>query len=212
MRVMRCFRVLAAVVVTIWAPLTGGIPLPAAAADPCADVEVVFARGTGEPPGIGNVGEVLVDSLRQQVQGRSVGVYAVNYPATEDYVASAYAGVDDMSAHVQDMVSACPGTRMVLGGYSQGAAVVDQLTDATPPLVADHVAAVVLFGNPSSTYAGSLVDVPLPVISPLYAPKTIDLCFPGDPYCSEGGNFDAHAWYVPTGMVAQAATFVASRL
>ena len=28
------------------------LPIPAASADPCPDVEVVFARGSGEPPQI----------------------------------------------------------------------------------------------------------------------------------------------------------------
>ncbi|MDT5019304.1 MAG: cutinase, partial [Mycobacterium sp.] len=34
----------------------GFIQLPAAVADPCPDVEIVFARGTTEPPGVGGVG------------------------------------------------------------------------------------------------------------------------------------------------------------
>ncbi|HLR99920.1 MAG TPA: cutinase family protein, partial [Mycolicibacillus parakoreensis] len=39
--------------------------LPSAAADDdCTDVEVLFARGTSEPPGIGRVGAAFVDALR----------------------------------------------------------------------------------------------------------------------------------------------------
>ena len=41
------------------APLLFGAPIPAASADPCPDVEVVFARGSGEPPGLGSVGVPL---------------------------------------------------------------------------------------------------------------------------------------------------------
>jgi len=47
-------------------------PAPSATADPCPDVDVVFARGTAEPPGIGGVGGSFVDALRGQVGGRSV--------------------------------------------------------------------------------------------------------------------------------------------
>src|SRR3954469_21140681 len=65
---------------------------PSASAAPCPDVEVTFARATTEPPGIGSVGQAFVDSLRSQVRGRSVGVYAVDYPATEDFARSASAG------------------------------------------------------------------------------------------------------------------------
>jgi cutinase len=39
---------------------------PRATADPCPNVEVIFARGTFEPPGIGMTGQALVDSLRGQ--------------------------------------------------------------------------------------------------------------------------------------------------
>jgi cutinase len=81
-----------------------------------------------------------------------------------------------------------------------------------PPAVANHVAAVALFGNPKSAFADTLSSGPLPAISPRYVPKTIDLCVPDDPLCSDGKNFVAHILYVQTGMTNQAATFVASRV
>jgi cutinase len=187
--------------------------LPAAAAAPCPDVEVVFARGTTEPPGVGQIGQAFVDSLRTQVGGRSVGVYAVNYPATRDFVTSAPAGRDDASTHIQSMAANCPNTRMVIGGYSQGAAVVDLATTAMPAQVADHVAAAVVFGGPRSTFADSLSPGPLSGIGPLYAAKTIDLCVPNDPICFEGGwDMRAHGAYIRSGMVDQAAAYAASRI
>lgn len=73
----------AAVVAAAWALPMSFIHLPTAGADPCPDVEVVFARGTTEPPGAGGIGQAFIDSLRSQLGGRSVGVYAVNYPAAE---------------------------------------------------------------------------------------------------------------------------------
>ena len=45
---------------------------PKAAADDCPDVEVIFARGTNEPPGLGRVGDAFVDSLRQQTNGLNI--------------------------------------------------------------------------------------------------------------------------------------------
>ncbi len=130
--------------------------LPAAAADPCPDVEIVFARGTTEPPGVGGVGQAFVDSLRSRLGARSVGVYAVDYPASRDFVNSAPAGANDASAHIQSMAANCPNTRMVLGGYSQGAGVIDLSTTAMPPEVADHVAAAALFGGRRSAFADTL--------------------------------------------------------
>ena len=43
------------------------IDIPSAWAAPCPDVEVVFARGTAEPPNVSGIGQVFVDSLQSQV-------------------------------------------------------------------------------------------------------------------------------------------------
>ena len=206
-------RIVGIPVVTAWAALSAPIVSPAASADPCSDVAVVFARGTHQDPGLGDVGQSFVDSLTSQVGGRSVGVYAVNYPANDDYHNSATAGSDDASAHIQDTVASCPNTKIVLGGYSQGSTVIDLATSGMPAPVADHVAAVALFGEPSSGFSSMLWGgQPLPVISPLYAGKSISLCTPDDPICSPGGNIIAHVTYIQSGMTNQAATFAANRL
>jgi cutinase len=202
----------AAVVATAWALPSSFIHLPAAGADPCPDVEVVFARGTTEPPGAGGIGQAFIDSLLSQLGGRSVGVYAVNYPANRDFVTSTPAGARDASAHLQAIAASCPNTRLVLGGYSQGAGVIDLSTTAVPPQIVEHVAAAALFGAPRSAFADTLSPGPLPSIAPQYADKTIDLCVPNDPICSDGGDMRAHGAYVETGMVDQAATFAASRI
>jgi cutinase len=200
----------AAVATTAWAlPLAH---LPTAGADPCPDVEVVFARGTTEPPGPGGIGQTFIDSLRSQLGGRTVGVYAVSYPASRDFETSTPAGAQDASAHIQATAANCPNTRLVLGGYSQGAAVIDLSATAAPAQIADHVAAAALFGAPRSVFADTLSPGPLPTIAPQYADKTIDLCVPNDPICSDGGDMRAHTAYIETGMVNQAATFAANRI
>jgi cutinase len=135
--------------------------------------------------------------------------------------------VIDASTHVRDMAADCPDTKMVLGGYSQGAAVIGYVTAGaipagfTPPAgitepvpseVGDHVAAVALFGKPSSGFL-TAIDAPPIVIGPLYAAKTIDLCNVGDPICSSEGNDNvAHALYAVNGMVSQAADFAVHHL
>jgi cutinase-like protein len=199
-------------VAAAWAPPIAVIHLPKAAADPCPDVEVVFARGTAEPPGVGGVGQAFVDSLRSQLGGHSLGVYAVDYPASRDFDRSTPAGANDASSHIQSMAANCPNTRMVLGGYSQGAGVIDLSTTAMPPRIADHVVAAALFGAPESAFADTLSPGPLPTIGPLYATRTIDLCVPNDPICSDGSDMGAHVAYVQTGMVNKAATFAAGRI
>lgn len=198
--------------------------VPGAAAEPCPDVEVVFARGTNEPPGVGRIGQSFVDSLRSHAGGRSLGVYPVDYPATTDFP-TAVDGISDAGAHVEHMAAACPRTRMVLGGYSQGAAVMGFVTESAvpdgvhlvqalqpmPADVANHVAAVALFGKPSSQFMSILNEPPV-TIGAAYAAKTIELCVPGDPVCSDAANPVAHRQYVEAGMVDQAAGFAAGRL
>lgn len=189
----------------------------ARAAESCPDVEVVFARGTAEPAGLGRVGQDFVNDLQSDLGAKSVSVYAVNYPASYEFLQSAPQGAGDASAHIQATVAACPATSIVLGGYSQGAAVVDLVTadpgatfgfgQPMPPVVADHVAAVAVFGNPSDK-----IGRPLTAISPLYGAKTVDLCNGADPVCSDGDDRAAHSQYVEAGLTNQAADFVAGRL
>ncbi|MFG1932222.1 cutinase family protein [Mycobacterium sp. NPDC048908] len=224
------FRVLFGFVLTTCA-LSTPLDISVASANPCPDIEVVFARGTDEPRGVGSVGQAFVDSLVPKVGGRSVGVYAVDYPASGAFSSSASAGAAAASAHIQYMVANCPNTKMILGGFSQGAGVIDLITVGPvqvagftpapmPPEVADHVAAVAVFGNPSGNFPGF---GPLTAISPLYGPKTIDMCAPGDPLCTPGipwqiwypwfpADLSAHLSYAQNGMVGQAADFAASRL
>lgn len=198
---------------------------PSASAQPCSDVEVVFARGTGEPPGVGPTGQAFVDNLHQRVGARSFDVYPVNYPASEQWD-TGIDGIRDAGAHVVSTAANCPKTKMVLGGYSQGAAVmgfvtspavpdgIDPTTVPKPlqPEVADHVAAVVLFGMPNERAMGFLGEPPV-VIGPTYQGKTIKLCVPDDPVCSNGMNFAAHDDYADDGnLINQGATFASGRL
>lgn len=205
---------LAAVAFLAAAAMSVGAPLIPRAWAACPDVEVVFARGTNEPPGVGKVGGAFIKSLRQQTN-RNVGAYGVNYPANDDFLA-ATDGANDASAHVQHMADTCPNTQLVLGGYSQGAAVIDIVTaaplpalgfrDPLPAGAADHVAAVALFGNPSGR-AGNLMTA----LSPDFAGKILNLCNTGDPICSDGNSWQAHLSYVP-GLTNKAAHFVAAKI
>jgi hypothetical protein len=152
-------------------------------------------------------------------------VYAVDYPATTDFP-TAVQGITDARTHVLSTAANCPHTKMVLGGFSQGAAVMGFVTaDVVPdgvsavdvpapmlPDVANHVAAVALFGKPSTRFMHAINDPPVDV-GPLYTPKTIDLCVDNDLVCdAHGTSFSAHNEYVEAGMVDQGVAFVASQL
>ncbi len=195
--------------------------LPAASADPCPEVEVVFARGRIEPPGTGKIGNAFINALRSQT-GKNVGYYAVNYPADTEIML----GANDMSRRIQSMAGKCPNTKLVLGGYSLGAAVTDVVlavpaamfgyTNPLPLGMNDRIAAVALFGNGTRKIFGPVSD-----IIPRWGAKTIDLCTADDPVCNDNlepetwaDNWPAHlhSAYVDSGLVNQAASFVAARL
>ena len=198
---------------------------PPASAAPCPQVEVIFARGRTEPPGAGQVGNAFVDALRSKT-AKSVGSYAVNYPADTEVIE----GANDMSKRITYVAANCPDTAIVLGGYSLGAAVADIVlgaptamfgyTNPLPPQMSDRIAAVALFGNGTIPFFG-----PVSEISPLYGSKTIDLCTETDPICSGNlnpdnpigdfiGKWAAHQQpaYIDSGLVDQAAAFAAARL
>jgi cutinase len=196
--------------------MPGAAPLAAAS---CPQVQVVFARGRMESPGPGAVGNAFISSLQSKVS-KNVGSYAVKYPADTQVDV----GANDMSHHVQDMVANCPDTRLVLGGYSLGAAVTDVVLAAPiaafgfdsplPPGIDPHIAAVALFGN-GSQWVGPITN-----FSPVYNDRTIEQCHGADPICNPA---DPNTWqdnwpqhlagaYIDSGMVNQAADFVAGKL
>ena len=197
-------------------PFTGVLPKASAA---CPLVEVVFGRGRLESPGVGILGNAFIGDLRSK-SNKNVGVYAVNYPADNQVDV----GANDMSGHIQHMMGSCPDTRLVLGGYSLGAAVTDVVL-ALPfnffgfknplPVGADqHIAAVALFGN-GSQWVGPITN-----FNPVYSDRTIDLCHGADPICNPADpdtwqdNWPAHLAnaYIQAGMPNQAADFVAARI
>jgi cutinase len=189
---------------------------PSATADPCSDIKVIFARGTNDAPGLGNPGQAFADALSTLVGGRSLTTYAVNYPASYDFLLAAD-GAADATNYISALTQQCPSTRIVLGGYSQGAAVVDMLAGipplgnkigdigSAPPLPASlvpSISAVAVFGNPATKFSN-------PITSSVFGGKAIDLCKDGDPICSRGRNPFAHSDYVTAGLTQQAANFVA---
>jgi cutinase len=207
--------------------VTDGRDGPVAGAADCPDVQGVFARGTGEAPGVGPTGEAFVDALRPRVAPGSFEVYPVEYPASDQW-ATGVDGIRDAGAHVVSMAGACPKTKMVLGawwllprgggdGFVTSAAVPDGVDPATvpkplAPQVADHVAAVVLFAMPNARAMNFLGESPV-VVSPAYQAKTIKVCAVDDAVCSDGLNFAAHDTYTQdVNLVNGGADYAATRL
>ncbi|MEY8017864.1 cutinase family protein [Mycobacterium sp. HUMS_12744610] len=218
----RCRRIVGPIVgpavAVVAAAVTFAGGAPSARADECADVQLIFARGTAEPPGLGAVGDALLAALRPALGSRSVDSYAVNYPASYNFLTTAD-GANDARDHIAEMTGQCPSTKLVLGGFSQGASAVSMLAGVPPlgqrignlgsapaldPDLASKVRAVAVFGNP-----GNRFDTPLSTTGE-FAGRAIDLCSPGDPVCVVGGrDRDAHHDYSVPPYPGEAAAFIA---
>lgn len=211
--------VLTAAAALVAAPALSTRTAATASAQSCPQAELIFARGRTESPGAGVVGNALISALRNKTD-KDIDLYSVQYPADTEVDV----GANDMSSRIQDMAGRCPNTRLVLGGYSLGAAVTDVVlaapiaafgfTKPLPPGMDTHIAAVALFGN-GAAWVGPITN-----FSPLYRERTIELCHGADPICSPAdpntweGNWPDHAAraYINAGMVNQAADFVAGRI
>lgn len=65
-----------------------------------------------------------------------------------DYGNSVKEGVNELKAYLTDLYTSCPVTKVVLGGYSQGAQVMGQSLEQLTPEVRNNITFVALFGDP----------------------------------------------------------------
>ncbi|CCI48107.1 unnamed protein product [Albugo candida] len=149
----------------------------------CPPLELIFARGTGEMPGLGIVGTPLLSALQQLVPGTEG--YAVMYPATADFFTSAAVGTADAVRHIQSRAVQCPYTMFALGGYSQGAMVIHGMK--LDPTLQQRSIGIASFGDPFRA-----MNAQWPVSSPN---KIFSFCALGDPVCQNGFNGMAHMTY-----------------
>lgn len=172
---------------------------PASAA--CTDIDVVVARGTGEPGTLGwIVGDPVYAALKRKILFRSFMGYPVNYPADLS-TGSASKGNTDLVNHVKKQAESCPSQKFILVGYSQGANVVDNsigissdgavvggpITATIPASIEPRISAVLLFGNPIRAIGREVTGT--------YKSRTLDICADGDPVCGAGFDIFAHLSY-----------------
>ncbi|KAK2629384.1 hypothetical protein QTJ16_000204 [Diplocarpon rosae] len=194
-------------------PLSLAAPVPAAggaadfgsstqnAGSACKGMTLIFARGTTEG---GNMGKVVGPPFAQalgKAMGGDLAVQGVEYPADiKGFLADGdAAGSQKMAALVTQMMTACPETKVVMAGYSQGGQLVHNAANMLPPDVMAQVNSAVIFGDPMNGKA----------VGSLPAAQTKVICHQGDNIC-QGGNtiLQPHLTY---GMNAnEAAKFVAS--
>jgi len=179
---------------------------PAGAAPRCADVHVLFARGTVETaPPLGLTGIAFTNAVRGRLPGKSVRVEAVRYAASANFsnkLAFAHSfirGVESAQRRMRSIAAACPDTDIVLGGYSQGAALAQYAVSAQVQV--------------PERYQRYRSYVPRPLAA--YRGKTVRYCIQGDTICNGarlGGPNALHLLYSVNGMADQGARYVARRV
>ncbi|XP_006457779.1 hypothetical protein AGABI2DRAFT_190202 [Agaricus bisporus var. bisporus H97] len=170
----------------------------------CADVTVVFARGTNAERPIGTtVGPPFRDALQSQLGGRSLNFVGVDYAAT---IGGFLQGGDPegartMARDVTSFASSCPNTAIVMAGYSQGAQVTHLAANQISSSVQNRVNAVVVFGDPDNGdgFPGVLNG------------RSITFCADGDNIC-DGGIIVLPPHFSYGQNVGEAASFVVSHL
>ncbi|KAH0612086.1 uncharacterized protein H6S33_010138 [Morchella sextelata] len=121
----------------------------------CDDIIVIFARGTSGEGNVGvatSVGPIFFGNLSAAEPGRVIVQGVNDYPATVlGYLGG---GSDEGAEYMAEMVTLastqCPGSKVVLSGFSQGAQVTHKAGKLIPANLYSTVAAIVLFGDPDN--------------------------------------------------------------
>ncbi|KAL1311485.1 hypothetical protein AAFC00_004426 [Neodothiora populina] len=178
---------------------------------------MIVARGSTESPGTGTLLSPLISAVESHLPGSDH--VAVDYPASlARYADSVYTGVSNMTKLVQSHVAACPKSKIVLLGYSQGAQVAGDTvcgttsaggftqTSALASKYSTNVIAVVMFGDPANV-SGLSFDkgnatsnglFPRTSLSACtgFASKVQSYCDDGDAYCDSGLYLAPHYQYI----------------
>ncbi|GIJ98282.1 hypothetical protein Aspvir_000398 [Aspergillus viridinutans] len=151
--------------------------------DACQPLTFIFARGTSELGNMGSIAGPPVATKLRSLLSNKVVVQGVDYPASiEGNALLGAAGGPTMASLVKQALSQCPDTKVVVGGYSQGAMVVH---NAASSLSEGQIAAAVLFGDPFKDQA----------VGKVATADVKEYCAAGDPVCLNGVNVLAHLSY-----------------
>lgn len=207
------------------------VAAPASAAPTCADYTVIGAAGSGEGGSAGGLGSTVNSAAqafasKARAAGKTVAIRPIYYPAAPvptsldklgGFLASMNAGAANTQGDVEIVIKACPSTKIVLVGYSQGAAAVhralQRVGDRKQIVGAALIADPDRIPNDTTRYLGSaprsqgmaqasaMVSganaAPLP---PRVGARTLTICTTGDPVCHWTGDLattvtDSHTSY-----------------
>ncbi|KAI0172997.1 carbohydrate esterase family 5 protein [Hypoxylon sp. FL1284] len=175
----------------------------------CRDVIFIFARGSTQDGNIGDEpGPQTIDQLKAALGADAVAAQGVDYPALLlDNLREGGCDpddADDMRELITQAATQCPSSKLVVSGYSQGAAMVHRSIESASTSVKDRIYAAVTFGDTQKAQDGSQIPN-------FDASKTLILCHDGDEVC-EGTLIvtDAHHGY--SDLSPDAVDFIVSKL
>lgn len=145
----------------------------------CSDMTIIFARGTTEPGTVGLLaGPPFFNAVTSQLGGKAtLTTQGVDYPAN---IAGFLAGGDPagsqtMANDVKAALAACPDTKLVMAGYSQGGQLVHNAAKLLGSTMS-QVNSAVIFGDPDNGQP----------VAGLSAAQTKIICHAGDNICQGG--------------------------
>ncbi|TLS29910.1 hypothetical protein PpBr36_02204, partial [Pyricularia pennisetigena] len=175
----------------------------------CKDVVLLYARGTTQS---GNMGEepgpALGNALKTRLGAARVAVQGVAYSASLlGNLSPGGAPANEASSFrtlIGQVASQCPDARIVVSGYSQGAALVHRAVEGATAAVRARIAAGVTFGDTQRQQDGGRIPG-------LDATKSLIICNSGDRVCD--GTLiitPAHSGY--GARASEAVDFIAARV
>lgn len=122
----------------------------------CRDIIMLFARGSTE---IGNMGIVCGpptgEGLKENFGAGNVAVEGVDYAAllSTNFLPGGAdpVGIEEMKRLISQATTQCPDSKLVVGGYSQGAALTHRAVEDLPQVQKDQIVAAFTFGDTQNT-------------------------------------------------------------
>jgi cutinase len=203
--------------------------------DGCDDAIVIAARGSGQPAGVGEHNQVVIDRLSASATWERFTVDPVPYPAvaiSDDpaawfegrYDAAVDIGVAAAQTAVDRWIEDCDDADIVLLGYSQGAQVIEGAVDRLGTEAQQRISAVVLVASPRHdpdrtdtvslggeiTTEGGLLGAWDP---PQWArDRLVAVCDPNDFVCSGALGFTHSSAYLAPALADEVVAAVATKV
>jgi cutinase len=148
----------------------------------CRDIIMIFARGSGEIGDMGTVvGPPTANGLKTRFGADRVAVEGVEYAARIGTNAlpggTDRASIAEMQGLIESAASQCPDSALVVGGYSQGAALTHRSVENLPQATKDQIAAAFMYGDTQNRQDNGQIPN-------FDASKTNIICNRGDAVCN----------------------------